>query len=516
MYDNKLVLVERTIFILDRLFSKIPENLFSPLSRKYKAVYAFALLALYQMLKTYKSDIKRSDYSNFLKSQGEEILSLFSVESDRLDDKDDEETVYVEKSKSTEEDQSILNDKVSYIIRKLSQCGWFIVSKDPKSNVEYLYIPAYSIKLIKLIYELSSDIGTYLPLVHQTYSELKLEDEKEDEYMYRALINAKNNADSLEMSVTLLRQQIFVFGNKLTNVLDPNVALKQHFDEYRVDVSEKYYHPMKTYDSLGLYSQPTIAILNKWLRTERIMNTIVKQAKAEPVNRQKSTSDMASEVIKLIQGIIDIFSHISSQFTEIDRANADYTEAVQKKINYLSSTDKTIKGKIDKIIWKMASEIKDNPTLDYDQLPTLQMATDSIRLMRQGCIDSQSMMMPYKRGAVETDFEPLTLDDDLFPEEQADLINSSLSSEVTKFSDAAVIKFLNENFKDKSELLTNEIEVDDLDKLVLMIFSIIKCTLDIIPFKCEKIEDSVKWNHYLIPLYKITRKGGKKNVSRGV
>ena len=108
--------------------------------------------------------------------------------------------------------------EINEIIRKLAKCGWFIISKDPKTNIDFIYIPAYSIQFIKLLNELTTDAGAYLPLVHQTYSELKLEDEKEDDYMYRSLINAKNNAESLEMSVTLLRQQILVFGNRLTNV----------------------------------------------------------------------------------------------------------------------------------------------------------------------------------------------------------------------------------------------------------------------------------------------------------
>lgn len=500
---------------MNKLFNKVPEDLFSPLSRKYKSVYAFALLVLYQMLKTYKSDIKRAEYVNNLKSQGQEMLDLFSVEADRLDDKDEEESVEIDSSKIDKDDlNSILSSKVSYIVRKLSKCGWFIISKDPKTSVEYIYIPAYSIKLIKLIDELSGDVGSYLPLVHQTYSELKLEDDKEDDYMYRALLNAKSNADSLEMSVTLLRQQILVFGNRLTNVLDPNVALKQHFDEYRVDVAEKYYHPMKTFDSLGLYAQPTIAILNKWLRSDRLLSMIIKQAKVEPRNKSKSIQEISSDVIKLIQDIIDIFSHLASQFDEIDRANSNYTEAVQKKINYLSSTDKTVKGKVDKIILKIASEIKQNPEMDYEMYPTLSKATESVKLFRQGCLDSFSLTMPFKREASTESFEPLPLDEDYFPTDDAMSFNDRLNDEVNRFSDRAVIQFLEDNFLDKKELLTNEIDISTLDKLVLMIFSIIKATLEVIPYKIEKISDRVEYCNYFIPLYKFTRRGGKKNVSR--
>lgn len=499
---------------MNRLFDKIPEELFSPLSRKYKSVYAYALLALYHMLKLYKNDIHKSDYVNFLKSQGAEMMELFSIETDKLDDKDESELVEVDIRVNSDDASSLLASKVNYVVRKLAKCGWYIISKDPKNNIEYIYIPAYSIRFIKLINDLAGDSGAYLPLVHQTYSELKLEDEKEDDYMYRSLINAKNNADTLEMSVTLLRQQIFVFGNKLTHVLDPNVALKQHFDEYRVDIAEKYYHPMKTFDSLGLYAQPTIAILNRWLHSDRILALLVKEARAESQNRGKDVSTMTGEVIKLIQSIIDIFSHLSSQFNEIDNANANYTEAVQKKVNYLSSTDKTVKGKVDRIILALATEIKNNPALTYEEMPILEKATASIDLFRQGYLDSFSMTMPFKRGRNEEVVDPLPLEDDLFPEEAAMMMNDVLTSEVNRFSDRAVIEFMERNFKDKDVLMSNEIEMEDMDVLVLTIFAIIKSMLGVIPYKAEKIEDRIEYEGYYMPLYKFTKKGVKKNVSR--
>lgn len=501
---------------MNRLFDKIPEELFSPLSRKYKAVYAFALLSLHHMLRIYHEDIKRSDYAQFLKSQGQEIMALFNVETDRLDDKEESEQVEMTFQTDNENEYALLNEKVNYVIRKLAKCGWYIISRDPKTNIEYIYIPAFSIQFIKLLNELTSDTSAYLPLVHQTYSELKLEDEKEDDYMYRSLLNAKNNAESLEMSVTLLRQQICVFGNKLTQVLDPNEALKQHFDEYRVDIADRYYHPMKTFDSLGLYAQPTIAILNRWLHSERILTLLVKEAKSEPFNRGKDAATLTTEVIKLIQGIVDTFSHLSSKFNEIDQANANYTEAVQKKVNYLSSTDKTVKGKIDRVIMALALEIKNNPALSYEELPLLTKTSESVMLFRQGYLDSFSMTMPFKRGKVEEVYEPLPLDDALFPDEQALLMNEVLQREVDRFSDRAVEDFINRNMGENDEILTDQIDIPDTDSLVLTIFAILKSMLGVLPFKAVKIEDRVEHGGYYMPLYKLTRKGGKKNVSRRV
>ncbi|MCI7065033.1 MAG: DUF5716 family protein, partial [Bacilli bacterium] len=144
---------------MNRLFDKIPEELFLPLSRKYKAVYSFALISLYHMLKLYHTDIKKTDYVTFLKSQGGEIMNLFSVEKDRLDDRDESERVEFSQPSDPDDEYAVLSDKVNYIIRKLAKCGWFIISKDPKTNIDFIYIPAYSIQFIKLLNELTTDAG---------------------------------------------------------------------------------------------------------------------------------------------------------------------------------------------------------------------------------------------------------------------------------------------------------------------------------------------------------------------
>ena len=66
-----------------KLFDKIPTNFFSLLTRKYRSIYAFALLTLYDALKTYKTKIKRSDYVSMLKNRGSELLNLFDINEDR-------------------------------------------------------------------------------------------------------------------------------------------------------------------------------------------------------------------------------------------------------------------------------------------------------------------------------------------------------------------------------------------------------------------------------------------------
>lgn len=464
-----------------------------------------------------KQDVKRSDYVDLLRSQSDDILSLFKVQYQNIEKELSKGDYDTNKEKNEEnnllssdeiEKVDDINDKINYIIRTLSNSGWFILIKTNATKAERILIPAYSFKFLKLLNDLSSDSSSYLPIVHQTYAELKMEDEKEDDYMYRALLNARANADTIDLSVMLLRQQIQVFGNKLDNVFDPNQVLKQHFDEYRVDISDKYYHPMKTFDSLGLYAQPTINILSSWLTSERKLTRIILNAKSEPINKDKGEDVLAKEVIKTIQDIIDIFSRLQKNFNEIDKANAKYTEAVQKKVNYLSSSDKTIKGKIDKIILTMANEIKNNLALSYDEMPTLLEARDCLNINRCGFIDNDSVTLPIKRSAV-FDTEPLLMQDDLDSDDFT-LLTDRLDEDLSRFSDQAIIDFVNNLTKDNKTASTDEISFENNDNFILMILAILKSSMEAIPFSIEKIKDMIEHQGYYMPLYKFKRIKEKK------
>jgi hypothetical protein len=269
---------------------------------------------------------------------------------------------------------------------------------------------------------------------------------------------------------------------------------------------------MKTFDSLGLYAQPTIAILKKWLASERIITLLVKEAKTEPANRSKDTAELTTSIIKLISNVIDIFARLASAFNEIDEANADYTEAVQKKVNYLSSTDKTVKGKIDRVILALATEIKSNPALRYEELPTLTKASESLSFFRQGYLDSFSLQMPFKRKTVELEEDPLPMADDIFPDEAVTFMTDVLDNELNRFSDRSIAEFMEKNMDQKDEMLTTDIAVGDTDELVLTILGTLKAMLGLIPFKAEKVADRVEFAGFYMPLYKFTRVKQRRGV----
>lgn len=483
------------------LFDKLPENFFSILSRKYKAVYAYSLMTLFECLKLYKTDIKKVDYINMLKERGDKIMPLFDVKLDKLDDKNEEEETV-----NAEVDISSINYKVNYIFRKLVNTGWIDVEKDPTTNVDKIFLPSYSIRMIQLIEELSSDTSLYVPIVHQTYSELSLEDEKEDDYMFRSLATARKNADELELNVTLLHHSICVFGHNLTSVFDPNEALRQHFDVFRTQVSDRIYHPMKTFDSLGLYSLPVINILKKWQHDKRIMSKLVLQAKYDPTYSKKKSSEVFDIVNRMIQQTIDIFARLTSSFEDIDKANAKYTQAVQKKVNYLSNSDKSIKGKLDSIILALARGLDSLPSDyhdDYINLSIFQQASNTINIFRQGFVNSDSLTMPFSRK-IKEESEPLILEDDMFSD---DSLSDYISNEVEKFSQDTIIEFMVKNFKDNKVITTSDIELNTLDDMILLILATVRAQFGDMFYNIERIDETYNHNKFVLPNYRFTRKG---------
>lgn len=480
------------------LFEKLPENFFSVLSRKYKAVYSFSLLTLFETLKTYKTHIKKSDYINALREHGEEIMSLFDVKLDQMDDRSDEETV------NYDVEDSEVSSKINYIFRKLVSTGWIEVEN--VKGTDYIFLPSYSIKMLQYISDLTSDTSLYIPLVHQSYSELAMEDEKEDDYMFRSLISANKNADELELNITLLHHSICVFGHKLTNEFEPNEVLRQHFDVFRSEVSDKIYHPMKTYDSLSLYAIPVVKILTKWQRDSRIMGKLVNQAAYDTNYRHLKASELHEIIYKMLQETINKFSRLSDSFDDIDKANANYVHSVQRKINFLSNSDKSIKGKLDTIIVELAKQIVSSPydvKNDTEKIPLLAQASQTISLWSQGFINSNSLTMPIRRTArIETD--PLPLEDEFIGDDS--LMNEFLENEVNNFSLQAVEEFMLKAFGNRKIIETKDLKITSLDELVLLILGIVRAEFGSLFYDIEKIGETTKLGNFLVPNYRFTKK----------
>ncbi|MCQ2742549.1 MAG: DUF5716 family protein, partial [Bacilli bacterium] len=404
-----------------KLFDKIPSNFFSLLTKKYRQVYAFALLELSDALRIYKTKIRRSDYAAMLRAKGTEILDLFDIEADKTDG------AFLNKEPTTSEETDITS-KVNHIIHTMADTGWIVLETDPKTKIAYIYLPSYSIYSLGLIENICSDSSNYMPLVHSTYSELKLEDEKSDEFMFKSLVNAARNAENLELSVTLLHHSICCYNHKLTGILSPNDILEQHFGEYTNEVVDGIYHPMKTYDSVGLYAVPIMNIIRNWLTSEFVIHKLAKQALLDPKYKDLPENERIKEITRMGNKVLDVFQGLNQAFKGIDEQNSGYVESVQKRVRYLSNNDKTSKGKLESVLLALAKEY--SKTGDIENCPLIEECENSIALLRSGVISGESLTMPWKRKEYE-ETEPLEMDDAVMEDPTA--LNEFIEKEVSTF-----------------------------------------------------------------------------------
>lgn len=476
------------------LFSKIPDNFFSILSSKNKHIYGLALVTLYETLILYHNKIRKSDYIDLLKSRGENEISTLIIEDDFYNDNLD--LVY----------EPTLMGKANMIVKRLVDTGWIVLDSDIKTGCEYILIPSYSISMLKLVYELLQDNeAKYVSYVHSTYADLQMEDENQDEFMYRTLVNAYNKTRDLELEVTKLDHSIRVFHKQLGNIFSPNEVLLQHFDIAREDVVDPIYHPLKTNDSIILFNGPISTILKRWLNYTEVREKLINQA-LNFNHSLKNKEEAERDIIKKINYIQDTYAKLSLEMEDIDKAQSSYTKATTEKIVYLNNADKSIKGKLETIFLAIAKEVnKVEPGKNSRELA--KSLTNSIMLYQQGYIDSDSLTKPYRRNE-KYEGDPMALDD--FEHEPNEGLMQSLIDIYDQYSDEKIMDFMEKAFKDHKEIDVSNISVKNVEDFIMVILGTVRSDSRSSFYnfiRPEPLERVLKEEKFDMPKYQYQRKG---------
>ena len=474
------------------LFEKIPDNFFSILSSKNKNIYGIALVSLYEALTMYRNKIRKNDFLELLKSRGEQEVSLFSFEDE---DVEDESMLY----------DPTLAQKANFVVRRLIETGWIYIDQNVKTGTEYILLPTYSISMLKIIYEfMNANEVKYVSYVHSTYSDLKLEDELQDDFMYKTLESAYNNTHTLEIEVAKLDHSIRVFQRQLNNIFSPNEVLSQHFDDCREDVVNPIYHPLKTSDSIVLYQGPINSILKRWLHTSEVRKKLIEQALRE--NRfLRDEAEAELDVIKKINYIQDTFVRLTNEIGDIDKTQSDYIKASTEKVIYLNNSDKSIRGKLETIFLACAKTIAGEKEGTYHSI--IRDITSSALFYQQGYIDADSVAKPYKRSQRD-DGIPLELDD--FDHERNHDLMSSIMDRSKAYSEETIMAYMRKAFGDKTELFAKDINLKDINDYIMLILGSVKSNSSISFYDIEHPEEGISQvdvGDYNIPNFTYVKKG---------
>ena len=469
------------------LFDIIPENYFGLFGGKNKAIYLDSLMVLYNLLESDEAFIKKSDFVKTLRERGKELES-FTYEDEEFD---------------ATQDNSLLAEtasgKAGYIVKRLEETGWIDVMMDPDTFEESIIMPQYSILILKAFKDIISDEESpYMALVHATYSELKLEDEEQDELMYATLSRCYDNTKRLKVELITINHSIRIFQNRLSKLFDTNRVLHDYFDIYKSKIVDRYYHPLKTFDSVAKFKRPIIRILDKWINDRNLREKITKQAVLS--NPTETREAMEADVIEKINYITDTYEKLNATISSIDKENNAYTKSSANKILYLNNNDKTIKGHLENILKEYAKSTNDPRRLRK----ILTKMQDSIYFYEQGYINGDSLTLPILRKIREDDLpmELVSFDD------AADFLMSDFIEETRLiFTDEKVYGFMELAFGDKQEINISEIPIVDADAFICLILAVIKKDDENCFYWVEEVDKTKIHSYgYIVPNFKFIRK----------
>ncbi len=428
------------------LFEIVPDNFFTILATPNKKIYLQALLVLRRCYRGELS-IRKTDYVSAL---AEELISRsldLAPEEDGLP-----------------EDASF-SGQAHFLLRRLIDHHWVEVETEGSSLEETLAIPDYAAKFLNLFHELTSDQHReYNHYVFTIYSVLKQADETRDDYLYEALATAHRNASALAEDLRSLLGNIRRYHQLLANQAEVRGILRQHFDQFSEEIEKKFYHPIKTFDSVDRFRPAILAILGDWREDSYLKDQVAELALTRAPGRFGDALAARREVQTLLDETIRLFDYVPELVEEIDRKHRRYLVAAYDRIIYLSHSDQTVKGKVVQILTAL-------PTLEEGDLGTL--LAENLQLFKVGWFSENDLYTPRKRRQ-EFDPEPLPLPS---PPDLA-AIRLELESFTQRvqegFDQARVLAFMREQFGDRPILNTAQLDLPGLDEFILSLLAVLR------------------------------------------
>ncbi len=472
-----------------KLFEVLPQNLFSILVSKNRNLYVDALFVLRKAFKQ-EMTINRSDLVAMLVANLDESMLEMDMEAEKEEFDSQEE--------GTKAGQG-LSSTAHYILRRLRDTGWIEVEYQTDSFEENITLPDYTVKLINLLYSFTDEtVREYNSYVYSTYSALRTADSERDDFMYNALLTAYDNTIKLVDELKTLHNNIRRYHQTLNSYATANDVLKGHFDEYKTQIMDRIYHPLKTLDSVPRFKIPITKILADWLADCELRQKIVSQAVIR--GKYPSQDEAMDDIILKMGEISDIYDGMDGMLEEIDRKNNAYTRASIEKMHYLLNTDRSIKGKL--------VEILTSNTAGSERLQ--ETLADSVNLYMQRFINEKSIYVKANRS-LRKEGKPLGLPENE-PEFGRDAVSGFMEKARKLYSHQKVIAFIDRIMTGKLIVNSSEIALQNDEEFILLILAALKNGEKSLLYKVEFLEGYLESGGYRIPNMRFIRKGTEKHV----
>lgn len=458
------------------LFDVIPGSFFSVLSSPNKELYVEALLKLNEMLR-YSVNIDLKDYLSNLNSLLE-IREYIAENSDEI-----------------EVPSMPNNKKARLILDRFKNTGWIFIENQDGTFKEIISLHQHSIKTLKLIEQLSNPtIKEYNSLVFSTYSSLKQAISEDNDRIYDALINAKNNSIKLMDELKTLFHSIRDYHNNVLTTENINKLLENQFDDYQLLV-DKIYHPIKTMDSIHRYSTPIINFLRD-ISTDEILTSMAK--KAVNIKFYESEQDAIEGIYNEINIVINNFNNIPKIVSEIDRKHTKYSSASMGKISNMLSGDRTIKGKLITLL----SNYQQNESSQDTLLVKMQGAINAN--IQENLCKKSLWHKSVKRKRIVT--EPLKVEK-IDSKKSDEKFKKLLKKMNLQYTDKSVNEYIMGILNGKDKIRTSDIEINGDGDFIYLILATVKAKHQKMEYSICFDDGAIENNGYKIPNATILRKG---------
>lgn len=465
-----------------------PENFFTIFTSTNKSIYVEALLVLWNVYRNSPVISKEELVASLIANLENQILELEGEEGAlSLDDN--------------------LSSRAHFIIRKFLDTGWLEREQDARTFTEQFILPVYASKLLCLISDLlhGKDIE-YNGFVYSTYSILKTADEERDEYMYDGLRQAYQLTDNLQNSLRELLANLRFYHQRLQEQFEVKEILVEHFDIFRAKVSDKIYHPLKTFDSVPRFKARIIKIIKSWLLTPSLIEKMAETAQKR--GAASNIEDCRQEVIMVLGEIQDIYQEIDKMLNAIDKKNSAYTRASVERMQYFLNTSQDSKGKLIEILKKVATA-KDSTAEDRARALLIQ----DLPLFQQNYVDEYSLYVEPKK---KREHQPVdsNLSSEISDQEMAQEIQDFQARLKSVFSHRKVVEYILNQLGTQGLLRSQDLQLEDDEDFIKLILATVKADEDV-PYNIEFSEDYLLVNGYRIPQMLIEkRKAGDRHVER--
>ena len=452
------------------IFDKIPENFFSILASPKKELYVEALFVLGEAYKQEMSIPKENIISRLINNLEEEISQEdFSEEEEIAELKDNN-----------------ISSKAYFLLRKLKWAGWIEFELQRDSFEEYIILPEYSIKFINLLYSIMQENEVeYNSYVFATYSSLKLASIEKNE-TYNAINTAYNNTIQLVNELKTVYNSLGRFHRKMCNQDNINDIVKEHFFEYK-EYSDEMIFPRFTRDSVPRYKAPIREMLNNILADEELLEKTINVASKS--RKYKTRDEAENDLLNKIRTVIEVYENIDLTMNQIEQKNTDYVRASVKRIQYLLTSDKELKGKLVNILKNSKKE------------QVLEKMEEKIGLLRQEYVSKDSI---YIRNSNDKKKQGKSLE--LKEEKELDVksLYEFAKSLENLYSNKKITEFMKQNFKDKPFINSSEVKLETTEDLILLILATIKADKSF--YYIQDSDEIIDNNGYKIPNIKFIRR----------